>query len=487
MRTARRLTLSVLVGVLVVAAAPASAHENESGSAWLMEAAHHPGWYWPSTSSQTSNMEMVGSVTRTQPSSTYRNSDLAFWGRLAFAGHYEGFQIIDTANPRRPQQLVDFNCPGSQHDVTVWQNLLFVSVEAPRSSPACDSVAQSPGFEGIRIFDVSNPRAPVLKAGVPTDCGSHTHTLVPDARNGRVLLYVASYTASVIPVSAYGNECVRFDSMGQRAHNKISVVEVPLRNPSAASVVSEPRIPQNDFRDTPGYQGCHDITVFMEIERAASACMGEGQIWDLSDLENPRTIARIHNPNVEFFHSAAWSYDGKRVIFGDEAGGGTGPRCRPEDADTLGALWFYDTRGLDNMDGTTVEPWRSSWKVPRDQVKLTPEQAQDPNCTMHNFNTLPTKKRDVLVSSAYAAGTTVLDFSDASRVKEIGHLDPHGANTWSAYWYNGEIWTNDGGRGVDAIRVRDKAVNGTKTLRYSNPQTQMELVSSRGRGHDWDD
>ena len=82
----------------------------------------------------------------------------------------------------------------------------------------------------------------------------------------------------------------------------------------------------------------------MAIERAGSACMGEGQIWDISDKENPKTIARIHNPNVEFFHSAAFSWDGRTVIFGDEAGGGTGPRCRPQDADTLGALWFYDVR-----------------------------------------------------------------------------------------------------------------------------------------------
>jgi hypothetical protein len=490
MRRARCWSLAVLVGALAATAAPAAAHETGLGAGWLMDdsAAHHPGWYWPSVSSQTSNVRMVGSVTRTRADSTYRNSDLAFWGRLAFAGHYDGFQIIDMANPRRPRQLVDYDeCPGSQHDVSVWGSLLFVSVETPRSSPACDSVPQSPGFEGMRIFDVSNPRSPELIAGVPTDCGSHTHTLVPDMRNDRVLLYVASYTASVIPISEYGNECVRFDGMGQRAHNKISVVEVPLDNPASASVVSEPRFPQNDRNGVPGYLGCHDITVFMELELAAAACMDEGQIWDLSDPENPVTIARVHNPNVEFFHSATFSYDGRRVIFGDEAGGGTGPRCRPQDADTLGALWFYDTAGLDNMDDATVEPWRSSWKVPRDQVAIEPNQAQDPNCTMHNFNTLPTKKGDVLVSSAYAAGTTVLDFSDPSNVQEIGHLDPHGANTWSAYWYNGNIVTNDGGRGVDFYEVKDRAVRGTKNLRYSNPQTQMEVIDGRGWGRDDDD
>ncbi len=471
MRAGRTWPLAAAVLVVLACAAPAVAHENGLGSSWLTE--DHPGWYWPSTSSQTSNFEMVGSIERTKPLSTYRNSDLAFWGRLAYAGHYDGFQIIDVANPRRPQQLADHACPGSQHDVSVWQNLLFVSVEAPRSSPACDSVAQppgTPGFEGIRIFDVSNPRSPQLVTGVPTDCGSHTHTLVPDPRHRRVLLYVASYTASEFAPSAYGNECRRREADGSPAHNKISVVEVPLRNPAAASVVSEPRIPQKEFRV--GYFGCHDITVDMDRELAAAACMGEGQIWDISDLENPETIGRVFNPSIEFWHSATFSYDGRRVVFGDEAGGGTGPACTSGDPATKGALWFYDTRDIDSLEEEVVTP-RSSWKVPRIQEKLTEMQAQHPNCTMHNFNTLPTKKGDYLVSSAYAAGTTMVDFSDASRPREVGHLDPHGANTWSAYWYNGHVYTNDGGRGVDIIRVRDRAVKGARNLRFSNPQTQM--------------
>ena len=95
---------------------------------------------------------------------------------------------------------------------------------------------------------------------------------------------------------------------------------------------------------------------------------------------------------------------------------------------------------------------------------------------MHNFNVLPTKHRDVLVSSAYAAGTTMVDFTNANRPSEVGHLDPHGANTWSAYWYDGHIVTNDGGRGVDIIRVKDFATRGTQPEMYSNPQTQEILL-----------
>ena len=63
------------------------AHVSNLGSSWLTETADHPGWYRPSTSSKTDNFEMVGSVERTRRDSTYRNSDLAFWGRFAYAGH----------------------------------------------------------------------------------------------------------------------------------------------------------------------------------------------------------------------------------------------------------------------------------------------------------------------------------------------------------------------------------------------------------------
>ena len=479
MRRARWTTTAVVLAAFALAA-PAVAHDGAFQDAWWM-GKDHPGWYWESQESQSQNLKMIGSVERTRRDSTYRNSDLAFWGSKVYAGHYDGFQIIDASDPEDPAPIVDFACPGSQHDVSVWQDLLFVSVETPRESPDCNSKAMAggmPGFEGMRIFDVSDPTKPVLVKGVPTDCGSHTHTLVPDAENGRVLLYVASYTATELSMSPYGNECRRFEADGTtRAHQKISVVEVPLSNPAEASVVSEPRFPQNDRNGVPGYNGCHDITVFTAIERAASACMDEAQIWDISDKANPSTIARVHNPSVEFFHSAAFSWDGRTVVFGDEAGGGTGPRCRPQDADTLGALWFYDVASLDVMDGSTVEAPLSSWKVPRDQT--TPEgvtQAQDPNCTMHNFNTLPMTKRNVLVSSAYAAGTTVVDFTDRRNPTEIGHHDPHGANTWSSYWYNGHVYTNDGGRGVDVMLLTDKVRSAAQRLPHSNPQTQDAVL-----------
>jgi hypothetical protein len=447
-------TLLLTVG-LVGAGTTAVAHDD------------HGGTWEPSPESSTPNLKILGSAPRTSEVPSYRNSDLAFWGRNAYAGNYDGFRVIDVSDPENPTVISDVNCPGSQHDISVYKGLLFLSIDAPLTAPECGSPrAAAEGFEGIRIFDVSDPAAPAYVGAVATDCGSHTHTIVPDDAAGRVLVYAASYPSSELPESSYGNSCLR----SGEGHSKISVVEVPLADPASARVVNEPRFELNDFRNTPGFRGCHDISVFTAIDRAAAACMGEGQIWDISDPVNPTTVARVINPNVEFFHSATFTWDGSTVLFGDEAGGGTSPRCRERDPDTLGAIWIYDVASLDATDGVAVEQPLSHFKIPRVQGDVA-------RCTMHNFNVLPIEDRYVAVSAAYSGGTTVFDFTRRNEPVEIGHNDPHGANTWSSYWYNGFVYTNDTGRGFDVMLLADRARAQAVRLPYLNPQTQERLIN----------
>ena len=458
----RLAALAVGTLALIAPMAPAAAHDDHSGT------------YEVSPQSQTSNLKIIGSAPKTRPSTptTFRNSDLAFWGRTAYSGNYDGFRVIDTSDPESPRVLSDFACPAQQHDVSVWKGLLFLSVDQPRTGPECDSSVAppgTPGWEGIRIFDVSDSTAPRYVGAVATDCGSHTHTLVPDKQDpSRVLLYVASYPSNTTPLaeSAYGNSCRRLNEDGTQGHSKISVVEVPLADPASASVVSEP-VFELDDRGAPGFRGCHDISVFMELDLAAGACMSEGQLWDISDPEHPVTTARIHNPSVEFWHSATFTWDGTTVLFGDEAGGGVQPRCREQDPTTLGAIWIYDVASMDL--GRDPETALSSFKVPRVQGDVA-------RCTMHNFNVLPVEGRYVAVSAAYSAGTTVFDFTDRGAPVEVGHNDPHGANTWSSYWYNGHVYANDTGRGTDVLLLADSVRAGAKRLPYLNPQTQESLI-----------
>ncbi len=113
--------------------------------------------------------------------------------------------MIDHSDPENPAVIANVACPGSQHDVSVWKDLLFLSVDSPRSGPGCDSVPASPGFEGIRIFDVSDPANPTYVGAVRDRLRlAHAHPGARLLRPGRVLLYVASYPSAVLAESPYG-------------------------------------------------------------------------------------------------------------------------------------------------------------------------------------------------------------------------------------------------------------------------------------------
>ena len=377
------------------------------------------------------------------------NSDLAFKGTLAFAGHYGGFRIIDLANPGSPVEVADVHCNGPQGDVTVHGDLLFLSVDTPQSTVGCEGsknvTAKTEGaFEGIRVFDISDPANPVFLQGIRTDCGSHTNTLVP-AEGDKAYLYVASYPLSA---SGIGPDC-------QAPFERISVIQVDGKNAVAglsARVVAEPTIKGVDmfgakFGAEPFY-ACHDITVLTPMKTAAAACLSQGQLWDISNPLAPRVTANIDTPDVDIWHSAAYSPDGKLVTFGDEYFG--------EPKEPYGALWTYSVAN----PSTPL----SHYRIPRDEPS-----------TYHNFNYVPLRDRYVLVSSAYGSGTSVVDLTKPTAPKEIGYYDMQ-SNAWSTYWYNGLIVANDISRGLDTLRLSDPRVSGARKLSMLNPQTQDYLL-----------
>lgn len=449
------LVLSALVGAPVAGADP---EEDHAG----------PGSSGPDQHS--SNVKLLANVAR---SSAVTQSDLAFTGKLAFAGNYRGFRVIDISEPETPTVVTDFTCNGAQSDVSVYEGLLFQSVDAPQSDGSCSSTgvrASTPGmFEGVRIFDISDPTAPVHLTSVPTDCGSHTNTLVPDPANNRVLVYVSSYP---LGNAAQGPNCRRAEDGG--GHGFISIIDVPLADPTAASVGKYHFDPGTQMATYPlqgttfTFSACHDISVFLEIKRAAGACLGESQLWDISDPANPRFLWRFDDPvvnpaNIDLWHSATFSWDGRTVAFGDESGGGGAARCvDPEDQQ--GRIWFLDT---------TTGSLLANYKIPRSETGT---------CTMHNFNFIPLPKgRDVLVASAYTAGTTIVDVDKlvggaSESDSEIGFYKPSGSNTWSSYWYNGFVYANDILRGLDIFLLSDPARAGARKLPMLNPQTQDRLI-----------
>jgi hypothetical protein len=207
--------------------------------------------------------------------------------------------------------------------------------------------------------------------------------------------------------------------------------------------------------------GCHDITVLVPNELAAAACLSVGQLWDIRQPTRPRVIRQFNTPEIRAWHSSSFTWDGRRVAFGDEAGGGVIGRCREQDYPDTGAIWIYDVR-------TGAE--LGTYKIPR----FFPE---EDHCTMHNYNFVPGVDRDILVSAAYHGGTTVADVTNPSVPFELGWyeaLTPH-ASTWSSYWHNGFIYANDSNRGFDVFSIDHRSVRGAARLKRNNPQTQERL------------
>ena len=135
-----------------------------------------------STFTWTKNMHPLGHSARsvplvnTMPGAGIYNSDLAFWGKRAFQGTYEGFRIIDVADPENPIEIKNYaecspgTTQGNQGDVVVWGDTLVRSWNSPATATStCDGQLMGVGFEGFNIFDISNPSDPDLVASVPLD------------------------------------------------------------------------------------------------------------------------------------------------------------------------------------------------------------------------------------------------------------------------------------------------------------------------------
>src|SRR6202043_1012395 len=67
----------------------------------------------------------------------FANSDFAFQGNHLFQGNFHGVNIYDISSPANTKLLTSVVCPGGQGDVSVYKNLLFMSVEMPNGRLDC--------------------------------------------------------------------------------------------------------------------------------------------------------------------------------------------------------------------------------------------------------------------------------------------------------------------------------------------------------------
>jgi hypothetical protein len=415
------------------------------------------------------------------------NSDIAFWGDLAFNGNYDGFRII-RASATDPEELNWTHCNGDQGDIVVWGDILVRAWNspAPADNPDTPTIAENRfcdgqpvpvGFEGMHVFDISDITDPELVGEVELSarqeadmpgCGSHTLTLVPDLENDRVLVYNATSGGnSALPAGI--QECDWLD-----------IIQVPLNNPGAASHLHREQLE--------GGHAAHDNGVILgDVNKLAVASGPMSNVFDISDPADPEPLFTIEEEGVcntggplcnGNWHSAGFTWDGEVVIMGWEPGGGAAPECESTDPAVKKSAFFYDADTGDKL---------GQWTLPRPQDGTPPE-----NCTIHNYNVVPKSDGNyALVVGNYQAGTWVVDFTNPAKPRTVAWSDPpplpqvmapatattpaHLVNelggAWSSYFYNGRIWESEITKGLNAFRNGWAAASSIR-LSHLNPQTQ---------------
>jgi hypothetical protein len=429
---------------------------------------------------------------------TFVNSDLAFRDNLVFQGNFSGFAIWDISDPARPALLSTVVCATDQGDPSIYGNLLFISAESPRSRNDCGTQGVEDGrdrMRGVRIFDVSDPRNPRLVKNVQTCRGSHTHTIVPHPTDSSVIyIYVGGSApvrdSSELPGCSDGTVAENPNT----AHYRVDIIRVPLGNPEQAAVVGYARIFEGlprppgragePFSDTAenwrafGPRGCHDFTAYPAYNLVAGACGTFGILLDVKDPERPVRLDALSDINFSLWHTAVFSNDARSVVFTDEWGGGTAPRCRIGDPVRLG--------------GNTILTIHGGKFRQHGYVKMLAAQTDTENCVSHNGGLVPVPGRDIMVQGWYQGGVNVFDFTDPDNPIEIAYFDrgPLDADrlivggSWGAYWYNGYIYSSELARGLDVLELlpseylskNEIEAARLARMREYNPQSQPRIV-----------
>ncbi|NBC22721.1 MAG: DUF305 domain-containing protein [Gammaproteobacteria bacterium] len=403
------------------------------------------------------------------PLLSFANTDLAFRDDVLVAGNYHGFNVYRLDDGGVPELMSSIVCPGGQGDVSIVGDLLIMSVEQTRGRVDCglEGVSEDVSadrFRGIRIFDIGDLTRPVQVGAVQTCRGSHTHSVVAGpGEDGRIVVY-NSGTASVREEDELDG-CYDETPGDQRtALFRIDVIEIPVDDPGRARIVDSPAVfadPEtgvlaglwrggdhgDDTQETYQTDQCHDITAFPELGIAAGACSGNGIVFDISDPLEPKRIDEVVDEGFAYWHSATFNNDGTKVLFTDEWGGGSRPRCRAYDPLDWGANAIYDI-----VDGKLE--FRSHFKMPAPQV-------EQENCVAHNGSIVPVPGRDIFVQAWYQGGISVIDFTDSSRPVEIAWFDRGPIDDehlvlggfWSTYYYAGRIYGTEIVRGLDVLEL----------------------------------
>ncbi|MGK7294263.1 MAG: DUF305 domain-containing protein [Candidatus Wenzhouxiangella sp. M2_3B_020] len=433
------------------------------------------------------------------PLLSFANTDLAFSGDVMVAGNYHGFNVYRLLDGGVPELVSSVVCPGGQGDVSIVGDLLIMSVEQTRGRVDCglEGVTEDVSeerFRGLRIFDIGDLARPVQVGQVQTCRGSHTHSVV-SADDETIIVY-NSGTSSVREQEELERCVDELPGDPRTALFRIDVVEIPVADPASARIVDSPAVFADEetgalaglwrggeyeegAQETRPTDECHDITVFPDKNIAAGACSGNGILFDIADPMNPKRIDAVFDPGFAYWHSATFNNDGTKVIFTDEWGGGSRPRCRAYDPLDWGADAIYDI-----VDGELV--FQGYFKLPAPQT-------EQENCVAHNGSIIPVPGRDLFVQAWYQGGVSVIDFTDSANPVEIAYFDRGPIDSeemilggyWSTYWYRDRIYGTEIVRGLDVLALEPSEYLGEYEIAAAgmaiddgvfNPQQQFPLT-----------
>jgi hypothetical protein len=525
---------SNLIGLIATLVAPVIVSAQSYPSAADPRSNLKPGRFDAGTAA--SNMRLVSFSPKPAQFDSSRglafiNSDLAFGTHYAYQGNFAGFTVWDVSNPAKPVVASVVECITSQGDPTIVGNLLFLSAEGAGNRNDCaKGGVQNPKdhMTGVRIYDVSNPKAPKLIKNVQTCKGSHTHTLVPSPTDPNIVyLYVSGQQAARPDSELAGCKNGTDPADPTNSLYQLDIIKVPLNHPERAMVIPGARIftglegspdcvtfcappdPRREARraaaaqaGTPngapapdplhtGPRNCHDVTAYPAYHLLAAACSSHAIMVDISNPEKPVRLSAITDTNnFQGRHTAGFSNDAKKTLWTDEWGGGTGPMCQAGSIMELGGNTIV-TASADNKKLTQ----HAYFKLP------TAQSAQE-NCVSHNGGLIPVPGRDLYVQGWYQGGVDVMDFTDADHPTEIAYFDrgpiDEPADTskasersrytiggsWGAYYWNGYIYSSELDRGFDILELvpseklsaNEIAAAKLVTLKEYNPQSQPKLV-----------
>jgi hypothetical protein len=427
------------------------------------------------------NRKMPKSVHLLIAQLAFANSDLAFQGNHLFLGNFYGVSIYDISNPANTTLLTSLVCPGGQGDVSVYKNLLFMSVEMPNGRldcgmegfppepPSADEdkdkdqaksqektedkaeakdtdkdtdkdkdkekekkhpipAAQKDRFRGVRIFDISDIKNPKQVAAVQTCRGSHTHTLVIDPNDkDNVYIYVSgtSFVRQTEELAGCSGE--KPDKDPNTALFRIDVIKVPVAAPQEAKIVSSPR-------------------VFIDPHTGAMNGLNNGGTHGKKGAEKPEDTDQCHDITVySAIGLAAGACSGNGILLDIK------DPIHPKRVDAVNDpnYSYWHSASFSNDGGKVVftDEWGgglgarcrandpNKWgadaifRLKDDKLsfanyyKLPAAQGDTENCVAHNGSLIPVPGRDIEVQAWYQGGVSVMDFTDPANPFEIAYFD----------------------------------------------------------------